>query len=290
MAFRKGISEMFKWAKHDDVAMVDYQHVYPRVLWDERTGQFVIGLPLCHDSGGRQNPLEGEPECACWVGEALMLARETFLERAKKRREETGNLEMGDVFRAYAIAMGAEGLATDMSGRCRGSKKRKDQQRQTQASNSNSNTNAKKRRSGPQRSESDMDESSSETEGHGSGNTTTDSTLVNGTSMVSDSTAVSESTSGIPMQKAVGTASSVLPRSHPLAESIQFIMTAYDAQLNRNELQRQTSLLENTARDGVRAQLAEERAKVKALEERISAIEAERDRTRELLISKWTTK
>lgn len=86
--------------------------------------------------------------------------------------------------------------------------------------------------------------------------------------------------------------------SHPLAELFKPIMSAYDRTLStissqaaRFEIQRQHLIADNIRKEEemsvLRAQVAEERAKVQCFRAQLHVARTERDQTRDLLTAKW---
>lgn len=99
--FRRAILYVFPWAANSDVVMVDYTNSYPKILWDDKTKQFVLGIPHC--------TLHPEDECSCWVPSYLLEAKDTYCKHStNKDKREIASLTHGVFFRAYALAMGAD--------------------------------------------------------------------------------------------------------------------------------------------------------------------------------------
>ena len=104
--FRRAILHAFPWAASSDIVMVDYTNSYPKILWDDKTKQFVLGISHC--------TLHPEDECSCWVPPYLLEARDTYCKHsANKGKGELATLSYGVLFRAYALAMGADQSQVD---------------------------------------------------------------------------------------------------------------------------------------------------------------------------------
>ncbi|KAF8136491.1 hypothetical protein EV363DRAFT_1428878 [Boletus edulis] len=282
--FRRAIIYVFPWATNSDIVMVDYTNSYPRILWDDKTKQFVLGIPHC--------TLHPEDECSCWVPPYLLEARDTYCKHPTNRdKGEVTTFTYDVFFRAYALAMGADRFQVDNRAKGLLAKKRKtppssrpgDQQEPTKRPRSDVQPGGISSRSAR-----DKD---------------------NGTEVASSSDPSSPAHSASPLQlKNLMTAeptfdlpTATKPKdmlSHPLAEFFKPIMSAYDRSLStvssqaaRFEIQRQRFIADKIREEeeisALRAQVAEERAKARCFRAQLQVAEAERDRTRDLLIAKW---
>ncbi|KAH7923463.1 hypothetical protein BV22DRAFT_1196663 [Leucogyrophana mollusca] len=291
--FRRALMEVFSWAASSDIVMVDYTNSYPTVLWDQKTKQFVVGVPQCG-----QHPDE---ECSCWIGPYLVEARDTYRKRAVDA-DDAKTLSISALFRGYALSMGADADQVDRRGKAIYSRKRKSLPDSRECEKADDLSHAKRPRpqeksaaraksKPPTSHDSDMEVESAAEEcsptigpvnrGSLSGASLRASVLVEPT-LVIHSEAITDFSA----------------MTHPLAEHFKGIMEAYNrtavsasSQVARFEMQRQHLLSESTKNEeaikALQSQIDEERARGDSLRTHLQVVEAERDRTRELLMAKW---
>ncbi|KAG9318609.1 hypothetical protein JVU11DRAFT_702 [Chiua virens] len=284
--FRRAMLDVFSWAANSDIVMVDYTNSYPKVLWDERTKQFVLGIPYC--------TLHPTDECSCWLPSYLLEARDAYCKHStNKDKTEVAALSYGIFFRAYALAMGADSKQLDS--RAKGiwlARKRKapsffklcDQQEPAKRPRSDTQHG---RKVSDSTQESDMDVARS-SDPPGPARSRSHPLPPSPAELKSSMFVEASHTATDP-----GNA-----HSHSLAELFKPIMCAYDRSLDAVssqaasfEIQRQHLIAENIQREKeiatLRAQVAEEHAKAQCFRAQLQAVQTERDQTRDLLVAKW---
>ncbi|KIJ69116.1 hypothetical protein HYDPIDRAFT_164766 [Hydnomerulius pinastri MD-312] len=292
--FRRAMLHVFSWAASSDIVMVDYEHSYPKVLWDDKTKQFVVGIPFC-----RLHP--AEEECSCWVAPYLLEARNTYCKRSSnKDRNDVQGLSFGTFFRAYALAMGADQDQVDDKAKGPLARKRK----------TPPEPKASEKPEPPKRPRSEVQQK--ETTSSGKKDQDSDMEMESSPAPPSPPRApraprADNQLTGAALRNSILVEPTLAPPtapdsldalSHPLSEYFKHIMDAYDrnsgtisTQAAHFEIQRQRLIADNVLNEDtisdLRAQVAEERAKAQCFRAQLQVVQIERDQTRDLLMAKW---
>ncbi|KAH7906153.1 hypothetical protein BJ138DRAFT_1175042 [Hygrophoropsis aurantiaca] len=291
--YRRALLEVFSWAASSDIVMVDYTNSYPKVLWDNKTRQFVVGVPRCAQ--------HSEEECSCWIGPYLMEARETYRKYATEATDMK-SLTFAALFRGYAIAMGGDVDQIDRKGKASTYLRKRKNPPDSQVFEKPEPPISKRPRAQLTRTVSNSlacPDSDMEVENTGEDVTTSTVCAVGGkvVSAAALRASMLVEPTIIHAELSAGFAHSSV--AHPLTEHFKGIMEAYDrtavsasTQAARFEMQRQHLLSESlkneeTIKD-LQSQISAERTRGESLRTQLQVVESERDRTRELLVAKWT--